>query len=334
MILEDLVRIPSTSGHEAEAVAWFANRAKRDGFEAEVDAAGNLHIHRGGPTPVWYIGHIDTVPGDIPVRIEDGELWGRGSVDAKGCLAAAYEALLASPTAPVRIVACVGEERDSPGAKHLLQGPSPERIMIGEPSGSDGLTLGYKGIVRAAVALATDAQHGGHPSPNALDQFMARWPADLHTGYGFGDVTLRLRDLHSSSDGLSDQVLAWLEVRIPPGLSPDAVVERLREAFPEVQVEEAWPAVSTNRRDPWVAQGSAAIRFAGMTPRPKHKTGTSDWNVLATTWDVPTVAFGPGDAALDHRPDERMNLDDYARGVAVLTAWFSALDQVEMGEQG
>lgn len=324
MILEDLVRIPSVTGDEGAAIAWLQQRAQADGFTADVDAAGNLHIHRGGATPVWYIGHIDTVPGTIPVRIEAGELWGRGTVDAKGCIAAAYEALLACPEAPVRIVACVGEEGASPGAKHLLAGPAPEAVIIGEPSGSDGITLGYKGIIRAAVTFATPSQHGGHPSPNALDQFLATWPDDLHEGYGFGDRTLRLRDIHSTSDGLEDRVLAWLEMRIPPeGL--DASLARLRDVFPDLNVEEAWPAVATPRRDAWVAQASAAIRSQGLQPRPKHKTGTSDWNVLATAWDVPTVAYGPGDASLDHRPDERISLDEYRRGVAVLTAWFSGL---------
>lgn len=324
-VLEGLVRIPSVSGDEAAAVAWLQERARADGLQADVDQAGNLHIHHGGPTPVWYVGHIDTVPGDIPVRVENGALWGRGSVDAKGCLAAAYEALVAVPGAPVRLIACVGEESDSPGAKQLMDQAPPERMLIGEPSGSDGMTLGYKGIVRATVTVTRPCQHGGHPSPNALDAFLAAWPNHLHTGYGFADTTLRLRDVHSSSDGLADTVLAWLEVRVPPTESVDEVAEAVRAAYPEAVIEEAWPAVQTDRRDPWVTQLSAALRGQGITPRPKHKTGTSDWNVLATRWAVPTMAYGPGDASLDHGPDERMDLADYRQAVAVLTDLFSSL---------
>ncbi|QKK09717.1 MAG: M20/M25/M40 family metallo-hydrolase [Planctomycetota bacterium] len=58
---------------------------------AEIDEAGNALAHRGpadAPVHIMLLGHIDTVPGDIPVRIAGGVLHGRGSVDAKGPLAA------------------------------------------------------------------------------------------------------------------------------------------------------------------------------------------------------------------------------------------------------
>ena len=50
----------------------------------------------------------------------------------------------------------------------------------------------------------------------------------------------------------------------------------------------------------------------------KQKTGTADLNVLAPAWGCPALAYGPGDAALDHRPDEHIVLDEFASGIAVL----------------
>ena len=81
------------SRHEGEAVEWLVARMAERGFRASVDDAGNAVGDIGdGRVHVVLLGHIDTVPGEIPVRVEDGELVGRGAVDAKGPLAAAeYE---------------------------------------------------------------------------------------------------------------------------------------------------------------------------------------------------------------------------------------------------
>ena len=54
------------------------------GFHSYVDDAGNAVGEAGAGPEIVLLGHIDTVPGVVPVRIEDGKLYGRGSVDAKG----------------------------------------------------------------------------------------------------------------------------------------------------------------------------------------------------------------------------------------------------------
>ena len=94
-LLFDLVRCYSPSYQEAPAVrvlvAWLAAH----GIEPWVDEAGNACGARGAPDAphtLLLLGHIDTVPGEIPVRVEDGWLIGRGSVDAKGPLCAFAEA--------------------------------------------------------------------------------------------------------------------------------------------------------------------------------------------------------------------------------------------------
>jgi LysW-gamma-L-lysine carboxypeptidase len=55
------------------------------------------------------------------------------------------------------------------------------------------------------------------------------------------------------------------------------------------------------------------------------KTGTSDWNVVAERWSVPALAYGPGDAALDHTPNEHLDLASYDAAVSVLV---SVLDRL------
>ena len=42
-------------------------------------------------------------------------------------------------------------------------------------------------------------------------------------------------------------------------------------------------------------------------------------NIVGPRWNCPIVAYGPGDSALDHTPDEHINLDEYLRAIDVLT---------------
>jgi LysW-gamma-L-lysine carboxypeptidase len=61
-----------------------------------------------------------------------------------------------------------------------------------------------------------------------------------------------------------------------------------------------------------------AIRAQGGRPRFKLKTGTSDMNVVGPAWGCPIAAYGPGDSSFDHTPEERIDLDEFRRGVDVL----------------
>ena len=124
-LLRDLVAIPSTSTNEATAVAFLTGWMDDHGFQVEIDSVGNAIGTIGtGSRHVVLLGHIDTVPGTIPVRIEDGVLHGRGSVDAKGPLAtftcAAVEAARRDASVRITVVGAVGEENiGSVGAQHV-----------------------------------------------------------------------------------------------------------------------------------------------------------------------------------------------------------------------
>ena len=88
-LLTDMVNTPSVSGDERAVAELLVERMKGAGFDsAEVDAAGNAVGHLGsGERRVVLLGHMDTVPGVVPIRREGDLLYGRGSVDAKGPLA-------------------------------------------------------------------------------------------------------------------------------------------------------------------------------------------------------------------------------------------------------
>ncbi|HER54399.1 MAG TPA: M20/M25/M40 family metallo-hydrolase, partial [Candidatus Bathyarchaeota archaeon] len=88
-LLTRMIKIYSPSEHEEEISLFLAEELKKLGFRVHRDKIGNVIGEIGEGSPVVLLcGHMDTVEGEIPVRIEDGNLYGRGSVDAKGPLAA------------------------------------------------------------------------------------------------------------------------------------------------------------------------------------------------------------------------------------------------------
>ena len=125
-LVHGLVAIPSLSRQEAVAATWLVSQMRAAGFDrAFIDDAGNAVGELGNPDAtrtIVLLGHIDTVPGNIPVRIEGGLLYGRGSVDAKGPLAtfvagAARFGSAAAKAANVRVVVVGAVEEEAATSK-------------------------------------------------------------------------------------------------------------------------------------------------------------------------------------------------------------------------
>ena len=180
-LLHDLVSIPSTSTNEADAVAFLTGWMASRGFGTEIDSAGNaIGTIGNGDRQIILLGHIDTVPGVIPVRIEDGVLYGRGSVDAKGPLAtfvcAALEAASRDTSVQISVVGAVGEENiGSVGAREVATWPSPDLCVIGEPSGWDAICLGYRGSITATYRVRQESRHTAGPGEASAEKVVAFW---------------------------------------------------------------------------------------------------------------------------------------------------------------
>lgn len=344
--LHDLVAIPSISGDERTAAERFVHAAREIGLEAGIDEAGNAVAMRPATSPDSYeivlLGHIDTVPGEIPVRIEDGVLHGRGSVDAKGPLAAMLIAAARAridPRMTIHIIGAVGEETpESPGARHIIGRYRPAACIIGEPSGTSGYVLGYKGRLIVETEFRVPCSHSAGPHGSAADAAFLWWRAvleriaALNSGRegAFATIQASLRALRSDSDGLHDSAVLTAGFRLPPGLVPAALEAELTgitgTALPSrlTFIGHTQP-IRAERGNNVAAALSAAIRDEGMVPRPLHKTGTSDMNIAGPAWGCPIAAYGPGDSALDHTPEEQLALDDYLRAIRVLERALASL---------
>ncbi len=210
--LAALVRIPSLTGQERPALEWLAARAEALGLRAELThhdlAALRAHPdHPGeeapreelvglavtlagrGPRRLCLDGHVDVVrPGTVPWRhgdpysgaIEDGRLYGRGTVDMKAGVVAALHALAAyaaagvTPAAEV-VLLCVGSEEDGGlGTFAALRADARfDAALIPEPTGFDVVcaqagALTFQGEVGGRAAHAAERLHGR----SALDRYV------------------------------------------------------------------------------------------------------------------------------------------------------------------
>lgn len=335
-LLREMLEIESHSGDEARLAAFLAERMERLGLAASVDEAGNAVGSRSGPGETSYeivlLGHMDTVPGRVPVRLEGDLLYGRGAVDAKGPLAA-FVAAAASADLPrgvrVTVVGAVEEEATtSRGARHVAARLRPQSCIIGEPSGWDAVTLGYKGRLVVDYRAERGASHSAGPDATVAESAVDWW-RELR-GYAdafnegregvFETLQSSLRRIETTSDGLTDVAEATVGFRLPPGFDAAALeaFARERAAGATVRVAGLEPAWRSGRATPLAPPFLDAIRRAGGQPRFKVKTGTSDMNVVGPAWRCPIVAYGPGDSSLDHTPDEHISVEELTRAISVL----------------
>lgn len=343
-VLERLLTIPSLSGEEDAFADHLVEQMTALGFRARRDEVGNVIGELGAPDAertFVLLGHMDTVPGDIPVRQENGCLYGRGAVDAKGPLAAftlaAARVQSQLSDARVLVIGAVEEETRSRGAHHLARTMAPpDGVIIGEPSGWQGITLGYKGTLCVDYRLTRPAGHGAGDRSTPAEEAVAFWnrlvkrAAEYNQGrqpprFDTLDPTLRAictDDGGPELVGLKERVTMDIGLRLPPGIDQAALKQAMRDWSGDAEVTFPYSErpFRAPKNTPIVRALLRAIRAAEGKPRFKLKTGTSDMNVVGPGWKCPIVAYGPGDSSLDHTPNEHIELEAFHKGVEVLTA--------------
>jgi [amino group carrier protein]-lysine/ornithine hydrolase len=368
-LVRGLVAIPSLSRQEAAASTWLADQMRAAAFDrAFVDDAGNAVGELGDPSAsrtIVLLGHIDTVPGNIPVRIENELLFGRGSVDAKGPLAtfvagAARFGATAAKAANVRVVVVGAVEEEaatSKGARHIAarfdgqREPIPTACIIGEPSHWNRVTLGYKGRLLLDFTADQPMAHTAGPDASVASVVVDYWnwvtahAARVNEGKDkvFDQLSPSLRRfITSTNEHMHDIVDGQFAWRLPIGFDVDEFRTAL-EAWPKAirpsgdqairpsgdqairptfsltfrGYEAAWRG---DRNNVLVRSFLAGVRSVESSEKLGFvlKTGTSDMNVVGPAWQCPIVAYGPGDSALDHTPNEHLPLDEYWKAVNVI----------------
>ncbi|MFH0875523.1 MAG: [LysW]-lysine hydrolase [archaeon] len=336
-LLKSLISIYSPSYQEKKCVEFIVSYMKKHGFESFIDESGNaIGVIGKGNKAILMAGHIDTVSGKIPVRVEDNILYGRGSVDAKGPLAAFVLAAKDADLNDKKIIVagCVEEEvATSKGARNLIGKYKPDYIIIGEPSGTSGITLGYKGRLLCDYTINIDNFHSAR-GLGACDDVIgfynkiSEYAKPFMHEKIFDSLQWTAREINSEMNGMTQRASVNLSFRLPVGFKIKDLKNYLEKikgnGTLELYGEEK--AIKIDKNNALVRAFMQSIRMHGLEPTFKFKTGTSDMNVLGHAYpNVPIVAYGPGDSALDHTPNEHISLSEFEKSVDVLKEMLNTL---------
>ena len=311
-----LVDIDSTTGREQEVAGWLRaflrDRGYRVSEQPVSDGRFNVFARLDAPPIVVFSTHFDCVPPYVPFRQERGLLFGRGSCDAKGILAAqvmAVERLRAGGESRVAMLFVAGEERGSDGARVANdQAPDGVRFLInGEPT-DNRLGLATRGVLRVRLHARGRAAHSSFPElgESAIDKLL--------------DALMVLRGVLLPEDpllGRTHYTVGLIEGGVAPNVvSPHASAELLfRIVGASAPVRDALSVIEQLVTVEPVLD-MPAVR---MHTLPGFETAVFPYTTdipLLTRWGTP-VLLGPGSIHVAHTDDEHVSIDELRHAVAL-----------------
>jgi acetylornithine deacetylase len=323
-----LVDIESTTHHEQPVADFVFARlsalvARFPGHRERISAApgrDNLFASWGEPV-VTLSTHMDTVPPFFPSREDADFIWGRGSCDAKGILAAmlgATEKLLAAGARNFGLLFVVGEERDSVGAKAAARAPRGSRFLInGEPT-ENRLALGSKGALRYELIARGKLAHSAYPELGH---------SAIHT---LLDVLQEIRQLPLPEDSLLGP--STLNVgTISGGRAPNVVAD---EARAEIMFRVVGDPAALRAGVSTAAEGrlearevlfTRALRLSELDGLPTTVVAfTTDIPFFEGAWGEPYL-IGPGSIHVAHTSEERIPKKELLEAVEIYARMVSQL---------
>ncbi|WP_455392204.1 M20/M25/M40 family metallo-hydrolase [[Eubacterium] cellulosolvens] len=296
----------SPTGKTDEMGKFLIDWSKEHGLEAELQ--NGMVVINPKASDFLMLGHMDTVPGELSVEMNEGVITGRGAADAKGPLCAAIAAVEKHMEYcdKVCIVAVPDEEGPSEAAKALRDNWSERPCIILEPSTWYGVTLSYMGRLFVRCTTTCPPSHSGHLTPFAAEVLSTAWNTISKQNI------VRIRTFQ----GNETEAEMTLDIRFRD-MDGDRIVSQLPEDI-KVDIIEKTPPYTAAKNTPLTRAFLRAIRDVGGKPVFKKKTGTSDMNVLGEKWSTPMLAYGPGDGKLGHTNLEQIEIEDYLNAISVL----------------
>jgi succinyl-diaminopimelate desuccinylase len=366
----DLVRIPSVfcpgsrEGNEARVAHYLAEYLDGNGFDVRLEevAPGRTNVWAlwSGDCPgktLLFEGHTDVVT-EGPVEewkyppfgaeFVGSRIYGRGSCDTKGNLAAAVMAVKAIKYSGVpfagQLLLChpVDEEGMMSGIKHFIRQGHAEGVdgaVICEPE-ENQLCVAQKGAMRVEVMIRGTMAHGAMPLSGvnpvtraarfvvAAEELereeISRHGEDELLGYPSITPTILLgpESGEPQINVIPASAYVALDIRTVPTQSHREIVARLEECLASLEAEdpdfeadleviEERPSTETDTDDPLVqAMTAAYIRLTGEPPRYNGVPGTTDGTFLHAWADIPIVTTGAGGRTVPHRKDEWVDVDE------------------------
>jgi succinyl-diaminopimelate desuccinylase len=300
---------------------------------------------------VMFHGHIDVVPahGDqFEPRLDGDRLFGRGTYDMKGALAAmmlALDDLRNQPAVRVRLAVVPDEESEEEDERgsHLLvkEGLGGDFVITGEPT---DMYIGVqsKGILAMRLEVSGTAAHGARPwlgdnAVKAIDVFRSieSLPFSRQSSELFDRPSINLGRI-LGGDALNkvpDTCLIDVDIRYLPNQTPDEIIEQVRGLEDTKIVSMFWRAPATVDRDsPFVhALAEAVSTHHEAEALSVGRDGASEAVVFLEA-GVPAVEFGPAGAG-HHGPEEWVSLESLASYRQTLVDFVSGLP-ARLGREG
>jgi acetylornithine deacetylase len=316
LLARDLVDIDSTTGREREVAAWLARFLRHRGYQVSeqpiADGRFNVMARLDEDPGVVFSTHFDCVPPFFPSRAENGLLFGRGSCDAKGVLAAqvaAAERLRAGGETRFALLFVVGEERGSDGAR-VANGHAPDGVKFlinGEPT-ENRLGAATRGVLRVRLKARGRAAHSSFPElgDSAIDKLL--------------DALMVIRGVPLPDDpllGRTHYTVGLIDGGVAPNvISPHASAELLfRTVGDGAAVREAIGVV----------EGLVTIEQVLDIPAIRlHTVSGFETEVFPYTTDVPLLTrwgtpllLGPGSIHVAHTDEEHVSIDELHAAVGL-----------------
>ena len=303
-----LVDIDSTTGREGEAGRWLAGYLRELGFhviEQPVDDHRfNVIATTGAPPVVVLSTHFDCVPPFFPSRLERRRIYGRGSCDAKGILAAqvaAADELRRNGEPRIGLLFVVGEERGSDGARTAnLAGGGSRYLVDGEPTDSR-LGLATRGVLRVRLKASGRAAHSSFPElgESAIDKLL--------------DALITLRAIELADDPVLGRTHYTVGL-IAGGVAPN-VVSSAAEA--EVMFRTVGDADHVRAAMNGLESTVSIEQVLEVPPVKMATVEGFETAVFPYTTDIPflnnwgqPLLFGPGSIHVAHTAEEFIDIDE------------------------
>ncbi|HMT08767.1 MAG TPA: M20/M25/M40 family metallo-hydrolase [Pyrinomonadaceae bacterium] len=304
-LTKSLMSIPSVSGEEEAVGFWLRDYLESLGWTVElqeVEPGQNNVIAYLNETPrVWLSTHMDTVPPFIAPTEDEEKIYGRGSCDAKGIIAAqitAAESLREQGVEDIGLLYTVEEERASTGAKVANDHPLAakcEYLINGEPTDND-LAIGSKGAFRAKIKTTGRAAHSAYPEQgeSAIEKLLDILEDVRHTKLPndefFGETTVNLATLDG---GIALNV-------IPPSAECGMLI---RLTTPMEPIRDALESLIRDRGELEIMSYSLPVKMLAVDGfKQKVVRFTTDIPPLPN-WGQPLL-LGPGSILVAHTKDE------------------------------
>ncbi len=351
---QELVRIESLSGREQDTAAAVARAMTALGYdEVRVDELGSVLGRRRGARsgpPLLVDAHMDVVPAPEPAawrfppfsaERSEGRLWGRGSTDVKGSLAAAVVGIGLLPRAElagdVLVSASVGEERiEGLAVGHLLERHAVRAAVVCEPTRL-AVGLGHRGRASLVVEAAGRAAHtsraeNGVNAVYRLTEAIARVRAmtpreDELLGRGHAELVEIGSLPWPGSAMVPYRATARFDRRLVRGETRDGMLGEFVEALAGLDgitvslhagtlecytgaaftVEAFHPGWAVPADAAHARRARAALREAGLGAEVFYAPYSTNATATAGRRGLPTLIYGAGDISAAHAVDESVS---------------------------